>query len=76
MKLRPKHLFRLPGSVSCLDNFLHHLRLNILKQIVDVEPPAPDKSLVKWPSRIIVRGVELAQPLPNLPFGKFLSLAI
>lgn len=74
LKLRPKHLFRLPEMGSCLDNFLYQLRLNILHQIITVEPPAPDKSLVKWPNRVAVKTTDMAKPLPNMPMGTFLSL--
>lgn len=76
MKLRPKHLFRLPTSVDCLDNFLYYLRLNLFKQIISVEPAVPDNSLVKWPSRISIRYMEVNNSLPNLPMWRLLSVLI
>jgi hypothetical protein len=58
-----------------LDNFLHYLRLNILNQIISVEP-ITDKSLIKWPNHIVVRSTEFTQPLPNLTIGKFFPLIL
>lgn len=73
VKLRPKHLFKYPNMTGPVDNFLYYLRLNILQQIISIEPADP-KILSKWPNRLTFSSSEVTQPLQNIPLYKLFLL--